>query len=356
MTVRLLKYACLLICCGALAVPVSCVDPEEASELARQNQTIYHGSRTPTVVSLSAGQQLAIGYLANSDGEPWCSGTLIDRDVVVTAQHCTEGAGANDLYFGVGDPHDPKAFFEVQKVTEHASLDVALLFLRQDALSVIPELEPIPAIREALDRSMIGQQVEAAGFGATHDGSTGLYFVSVTLFAIEEQYYSVDGHGQRGICFGDSGGPILVQRDGRHAMVAGVESYGDESCVDQDHLTRLDIVADWMDQQQGDFDPNDTTTDNSSGDKPPGNDSASTPSNDSSSGGSGDKPPVDNDQGTSQDPTDSPSDDGQSDDQGDGGWGQFPGCSVGSGASTSLFGLMLPLLALAMRRRKGLTH
>lgn len=342
MTLRLLKYACLLICCGALALPASCVDPQEASELASQNQTIFHGTRTPTVVGLSAGQQLAIGYLANSDGEPWCSGTLIDRDVVVTAQHCTDGAGANDLYFGVGDPRDPKAFFEVQKVSEHGSLDVSILFLRQDAVSVIPELEPIPAIREALDRSMIGQQVEAAGFGATHDGSTGLYFVAVTLYDIDEEYYSVDGNGQRGICFGDSGGPILVQRDGRHAMVAGVESWGDDSCMDQDHLTRLDLVAEWIDQQQGNFDPNDTTP--------------STPSNDSDSGGSGGKPPVDDDQGTSQSPSDTPSDDTDGEDEGDGGWGQFPGCSVGSGASTSLFGLMLPLLVLAMRRRKGVTQ
>ena len=136
-------------------------------------------------------------------------------------------------------------------------------------------------------------------------------------------------------------------------MVAGVESWGDESCVDQDHLTRLDIVAEWMDQQQGNFDPNDTTPDNGSGDKPPGDDSASTPSNDTGSGG---KPPVDNDQEPSQNPSDTPTDDSDGDDQGegDGGWGQFPGCSVGSGASTSLFGLMLPLLVLAMRRRKGL--
>ena len=245
-----------------LASLLGCAE-EELAAYAAQAQAIYHGSREPTVVHLSSGQKLAIGFLADSSGQEFCTGTLIDRDVVITASHCTEDETASQIRFGIGDPQQPRALLAVAKVAEHSSLDAAILFLRDDAVTRVPSVAPLPFLRQALPRGMVGQNVEAAGYGATHDESRGLYFVALTLIGIGQDEYDVDGHGQRGICFGDSGGPLLVSLDG-NTVVAGVESWGDDSCMDQDHLTRLDLAAGWIDDQQRSFDPNDVSEDDSS--------------------------------------------------------------------------------------------
>jgi MYXO-CTERM domain-containing protein len=308
-----------------------CADLDEAGPLEQRQQAIYYGSRQPTVTPMSAKQQMAIGYLTDASGEPWCSGTLIDRDVVVTAQHCTEGASPDAIDFGVGDPSRPDAVFKVQSISEHDYLDVALLFLHEDAVSRVPGIEPLPFLRRQLEQGRIGSSVEAAGYGATHDDSTGRYFAALTLKDITEEYYVVDGGGQRGICFGDSGGPLLVSLDG-HAAVAGVESWGDESCVDVDNLTRLDLVADWIDGENGNFDPN----------------SPSQPGSTTGSGGSSGKPPADS-PGSSQDPSDGPTQTPPSDDD------DFPttwGCAVGShrGAPGATWLLLAGLGLIALRR------
>ena len=58
--------------------------------------------------------------------------------------------------------------------------------------------------------------------------------------------------GEQGICYGDSGGPILWQPDADTAPVlVGTEQWGDSSCVDVDHLTRVDVVAAWVDEKNG---------------------------------------------------------------------------------------------------------
>jgi len=59
---------------------------------------------------------------------------------------------------------------------------------------------------------------------------------------------TVDGHGEQGICYGDSGGPILWQKNEMsRPVIVGTEQWGDSSCVDQDHLARIDRVLDFVD-------------------------------------------------------------------------------------------------------------
>jgi len=247
-----LSAVCISILGGALVFTACNVDD---SNFATVSQAIYHGSREPQVVDLTAGEKLAIGFLTDDTGDEFCTATLIDRDLVVTASHCTEEMGPRDIRFGIGNPQDPIAILSVAKISEHPNADAALLFLTRDAVSSVSQIEPLPALRAALPSTMIGQRVEAAGFGETHDSSRGLYFAALTLTEMDSVDYIVDGGGQQGICYGDSGGPLLVSLSG-NTVVAGVESWGDESCVDVDHMTRLDLVTSWMDSEQASFDPN----------------------------------------------------------------------------------------------------
>ncbi len=79
--------------------------------------------------------------------------------------------------------------------------------------------------------------------------------MTVELTGIEDDHFVVDGHGQQGICFGDSGGPLFVNSETGDPVIIGVESHGDASCVDTDYETRLDQAMSWIDTEMGAFDP-----------------------------------------------------------------------------------------------------
>jgi uncharacterized protein (TIGR03382 family) len=248
----------LLVAVMATVTLAACAAGDEADEveLGGAEQAIYYGTRSPTVTNLSAGEVTAIGYVADASGSPFCSATLIDRDVAVTARHCVEGTIAVDrMRFGMGNPNSPNALIRVHSAPYHRSMDVALLFLQEDAVSRVPSADPLPIMRETPSPSLVGTRVEAAGYGQTHDDSVGLYFVALDLTAVGPEYLVVNGRGRGGICFGDSGGPLFVHVGNGDPVIAGVESHGESSCVGEDFLTRLDLAQGWIDSEMAAFDP-----------------------------------------------------------------------------------------------------
>jgi MYXO-CTERM domain-containing protein len=254
-----------------MAVAISACDGNEEgatfTELGTVEQAIYYGTRSPSVTNLTAGEELAIGFLADSSGSPFCTATLIDRDVAITARHCVEDTyRVDDMRFGIGDPGNPEALIRVHSAPYPNDRDVALLLLMEDAVSQVPGVEPIPFNRTAPPQSLVGTDIEAAGYGATHDDSTGKYYVTVQLTEIQSEWLVVNGFGEQGICFGDSGGPLFIHVDDGSPVIAGVESHGDSSCVDQDFETRLDQAADWIDGQMLSFDPDSEPTTGTQGD------------------------------------------------------------------------------------------
>jgi hypothetical protein len=52
--------------------------------------------------------------------------------------------------------------------------------------------------------------------------------------------------GERGVCFGDSGGPLMVLGTDATVRVAGALSFGDPSCVGRDRYTWTDLVVGWI--------------------------------------------------------------------------------------------------------------
>jgi MYXO-CTERM domain-containing protein len=216
--------------------------------LAAAESGIRNGTREPEAVALTEGQILALGWLFPT-GDPaanFCTATLIHPSTVVTAAHCTQGNAARDIGFGVGlYPNDPVATFRAAGVFEHPQLDLAVITLAENALDRVPDLTPIPANFE--DPSPLeGTEVQVGGYGETYDRSRfGRYFATVLLDRVRADELQVDGRGIQGLCFGDSGGPVIgVLSQG--PVVMGVESWGDQSCVDVDHLTRTDVAADFI--------------------------------------------------------------------------------------------------------------
>ncbi|MFN3198638.1 MAG: S1 family peptidase [Bradymonadia bacterium] len=211
---------------------------------------MINGTREPTLVSVTPGQALAIGWLYYDGivGQALCTGTVIAPRTVLTARHCTRGRTPENVGFGVGlQPQQPLGTFEVESIHEHPGVDAAVLVLTTDPMTEIANLQPIPVNRTSVGGDRLGQPMEGAGFGDTRAADrTGRYFVTVVLTAIQADYLFTDGEGVQGLCHGDSGGPLLAQGE-QGPMIMAVLHRGNSSCVDKDKLTRVDAIVDWID-------------------------------------------------------------------------------------------------------------
>ncbi len=221
------------------AVPPPLPDGVDACGDIRVAAKVYNGTVDPTHVSLTPGQILAIGSF---DG---CSGTLITPTWVLTATHCGLRAGAN---FCVGeDPARPNRCQRAVRVVDNPQADQSLVELAGPLDQVAPGAEPFAIMDQPMDRSWIGRTAEAAGYGQTERGQFNVrWFTAEPISAVGQPYLTIDGQGERGVCFGDSGGPVFVIADDGTVRVAGDLSHGDPSCLGQDNYTRTDLFADWI--------------------------------------------------------------------------------------------------------------
>ena len=237
-----------------------------AEVIETTTSAIVNGSRAPRSVGLSPAEQLAIGWISNymSPETTFCTGTLITSRIVITAKHCLRNRQANELTFGLGvEPENGPAMFEVSAIELHPEADAAMLFLAKDVMDTLvqigrgmglaeTEVKPIPPNRHTLDDAegepLFGRMVEVAGYGETQNPEqTGRYFASVELTDITDEFIVVNGNGVAGLCFGDSGGPVLAINVRGKPVILGVEHGGGDSCRGTDYLARLDKIRDWVD-------------------------------------------------------------------------------------------------------------
>jgi len=96
--------------------------------------------------------------------------------------------------------------------------------------------------------------LEQAGYGRTETGSSnGRFFVAEPLDGFENNGATlvVNGMGERGVCYGDSGGPSLRMSPAGDVRVVGELEWGDESCVGRDRYTRVDTIRSWIEEWTG---------------------------------------------------------------------------------------------------------
>jgi hypothetical protein len=211
-------------------------------------EKVYYGTPAPTHVPLTAGQVLAIGKFYN------CSGLLITPTWVLTASHCGLRGGVE---FCVGHvPDRPHTCVRSRRVVDNPRGDQSLVELSRDAREVAPGIEPVPILTEAMDSSWIRRRAEAAGYGQDERGGYGRRaFTAEPIVGLWGDTLTIDGEGARGVCFGDSGGPVMVIAGDGSARVAGNLSNGDGSCMGRDNYTRVDTYRDWIEGYTGPTQP-----------------------------------------------------------------------------------------------------
>ncbi|MBX3272945.1 MAG: trypsin-like serine protease [Sandaracinaceae bacterium] len=205
----------------------------------RTTRLVYYGTELPTLVPLTPGQILAVVDFSG------CSGAFVTDEWVLTARHCGVAVGRR---FCVGpDPRNANVCFTADRVENHPSVDMTLVHANAPASSRIAELVPIPIITETIDGTWIGRMAEAAGYGTQEDGRSGeREFTAEPIVRLDGPYAVIDGQGMRGVCFGDSGGPLMVLASDSTVRVLGTLSFGDPSCVGQDSYTRTDLQLPWI--------------------------------------------------------------------------------------------------------------
>ncbi len=210
----------------------------------RMRRQIYFGTSTPTAIPLAPGQVLAVVSFDT------CSGAYISDEWILTARHCGITPGRQAC---VGeDPSNPNVCLQVDRVETHPTVDIALAHVSVPVTRRLPALVPIPINTEPLNNSWIGRTMEAAGYGRQEDGSSGeREFAAEPIVALENELITVDGMGTRGVCSGDSGGPLLGLASDSTVRVFAELFGGDSSCVGRDNFTRTDLFVEWIEAITG---------------------------------------------------------------------------------------------------------
>lgn len=243
----------------------------------------------------------ALGYnLGDGTFAPVCTGTLITPTVVLTAEHCVDWVfdPANELAFLIGwDANAPKRVVPVRGVAMEQSFWGGLLGLGSDVAVMhlaepVTDVTPLPYAEMTAD--LVGQRLAGIGYGQQDSlgtagtrmaGSMELQQLGGPLFEaifgsfeafladgqvfhngldpanpddaiVLQQYYDEtllldveawlgNGAGDAQGCFGDSGGPIVAQRDGQTTVlgVASFVAYADALCEYGTGYARLEPIA-----------------------------------------------------------------------------------------------------------------
>ena len=245
---------------AALLLSLGCNSSVEQGELTQHNFPIINGGIPP-----ETGVFPAVVSLHQFDGtyvstNIFCSGTLVAPDVVLTAAHCLNVGRRKPVTMSpdavaIGFGQNPttatadREFYPVSETWMHPAYnataltdDIAMLRL------ALPnnDVTPVPFLPAALGFSAAdeGMALDFAGYGQDEDGNYNekLHFVG-ELDHIQSagQIYYLQPDG--GPCFGDSGGPAFVNRNGT-TYVAGMTSYGDSYCSQYGVSTRADAYED----------------------------------------------------------------------------------------------------------------
>ena len=171
-----------------------------------------------------------------------CTGTLIGRNTILTAAHCVDDSDTavfivdGKKYYGTVTSH-PDYYYHNYKA------DLALITLDY----AVPGIEPLPLCETVVNLRQLG--IKIVGFGRSKFNVNDFGTKRWARNSISSSsYYVIHSSWGSQICYGDSGGPALL--DATHnspECVIGVASVTWNKCTRMGH-TRPDGYSDWINE------------------------------------------------------------------------------------------------------------
>ncbi len=231
------------------AVACSTGPSEHAPQLDRTQSAIINGARDtthPAVVALVLGEGAPDGT---------CSGTIVKTDParhigwVATAAHCVEHgvfrvvqaedfAASDGIYYSVLDYEaDPR-----WATTGRSDFAVVRIGGVDASTPVIP-------LATAPDGLTIGTKVTSIGYGVTGEssGNTKRNAIEKPIAELTSELVGYD-QATGGVCFGDSGGPVIAG-SGASARVVAIHSFVEGGCDVRGFSARVTSNLPFLDAQ-----------------------------------------------------------------------------------------------------------
>lgn len=190
----------------------------------------------------------------------FCTGTLISKNLVVTANHCLRDMRKNDMrvVFGTAaDTADESLIREVENFRLHdfqAINDLNGLFLTAKNDIAVIKLKSVapqwarPAVIAEKARIFKNSQILLSGFGVFDDTTMNqkpnLHFTNVRIHELTDDFLITDQTSNTGACAGDSGGPAFTKDPSSQQLVLVGVTRGPHNqarnCHEYGEYTRVD--------------------------------------------------------------------------------------------------------------------
>lgn len=226
---------------------------------------------TPSASAIIGGHDATSPYpfmaSVQKDGQHYCGASLIERDWIVTAGHCTVGVEPEELSVRVGDHDRTKgAEAKVTKVVAHP--DFSYEPFRND-VAVMKLDRPVDAepIRLAAESGPTGTETRILGWGMTcEDGSEcpkpPIRLQELDTRLVPDERCSEDYEAKNELCTDsptenaqacvlDSGGPQIKGRPGDWELIGATSRDGDadpECASGPGIYTDLTAHRDWIER------------------------------------------------------------------------------------------------------------
>lgn len=228
-----LKTNLVLLLTASLIATACTQQSNSPNAIESQNFDGIIGGEAATSTDPVTASTVSLMYTGFGVPTSFCSGTLISKNLILTATHCLQGMENSDIkvFFGevlTGSADDlnlrnvkdmvthPDYSFELEP-NENVYTgfnDVGLILLEDEAPSFA---KPVPVMNEVAIN--IGQQVLLAGYGLVNEmvtppvTATGLNLTRVTIAKTFSNILVTEQSNANGACAGDSGGPAYLETE-----------------------------------------------------------------------------------------------------------------------------------------------